>query len=362
MLGVKPRNADDYFTVGRWMISKRLVYAAVLIVGVVSLWYITTETSLFRRFEDGGVRTYKYDSIRLRTAEGHVRITGKSGYQAYDGYVKDGYVTGEGTLYNPAGNIVYTGSFDQNKFEGTGTENYESGNTHYVGTFHDNLYEGSGNLYREDGSTEYVGEFSAGLKNGQGVLYDAGGNEIYEGTFANDNIVYSELLGKSASEVAEHYKGHRTLFIYGDESVVKLDAIDAIYHSIGNAEALDDEEKVREVYILKNYYMYGGDAVESIADIQDIMGTPIYEGYSGIILPEAVAIDELNSNANVFQGVDDLGLDSSFSDVAEVTSYDSSYPVYIYSFKRGDVIYSFVCTDKVDSFKFYYMSKDEEDA
>ena len=53
---------------------------------------------------------------------------------------------------------------------------------------------------------------------------------------------------------------------------------------------------------------------------------------------------------------------SEFSDVSEVDSFDDDYPVYIYSFKRGDIVYSFVCKDKTDGFEFYYMSRDEEDA
>ncbi|MCR5510438.1 MAG: hypothetical protein K6F54_05760 [Lachnospiraceae bacterium] len=362
MLGVKPRDSEDYFTVGRWMISKRLFYAAVLIIGVISIWYISSETTIFKKFDEGGVRTYKYNSVRLRTAEGHVRITGRSGYLAYDGTVEDGAVTGSGTLYNPAGNIVYTGTFEQNKFEGSGTQNYEDGNMRYTGTFHENLFEGTGNLYREDGSIEYMGGFLQGMKSGDGILYDAGGNEIYNGTFAFDDIVYSELLGKSATEVGDHYKGHRTLYISGDESVVIMDAIGAIYHSVADAEALDDEEKVSEVYILQDYYKYGNDTIDSISEIRDIMGNPIYEGYSGIIFPEAVAVETINSNADIFKGVKDMEVSSAFSDVFEVDTYDDSFPVYIYSFKRGEIVYSFVCTSKDGNFEFYYLTRDEEGA
>ena len=66
LLGFKPRNKEDYYAVGRWMISKRLVYAAVLIVGVVSIWYISTETSLFRHFDEDGIKTYDYKRLELK--------------------------------------------------------------------------------------------------------------------------------------------------------------------------------------------------------------------------------------------------------------------------------------------------------
>ncbi|MBP3814715.1 MAG: hypothetical protein ILA12_08675, partial [Butyrivibrio sp.] len=147
MIGVKPRNKEDYYTIGRWMFSKRLLYALVIIIGVLSIWYITSETTLFRKFSEDGIQTYKYNSVRLRTAKGRVRITGKSGYLAYDGSVEKGYVTGDGTLYNKDGNVVYKGAFLQNKYEGFGTQNYDSGVLKYKGAFHENLYEGDGVLY-----------------------------------------------------------------------------------------------------------------------------------------------------------------------------------------------------------------------
>ncbi len=80
MLDMKPRNKNDYYTIAGWMISRRLVRAVVVVIGVVSLYYIASETKIFSKFADnGGVKTYKYNSIRLRTVEDQVRITGKSG-------------------------------------------------------------------------------------------------------------------------------------------------------------------------------------------------------------------------------------------------------------------------------------------
>ena len=356
LLGVKPRNKDDYYTIGRWMFSKRLLYALVIIVGVVSIWYISTETSLFRRFSEDGIRTYKYDSLRLRTAKGHVKITGKSGYLAYDGAVENGYVTGVGTLYNKEGNVVYTGNFAQNKYEGTGTANYDNGSIKYYGTFHENLYDGDGTLYREDGTRIYNGAFSKGKMSGQGVLYDTGENEVFSGTFANDNIVYSELLGKSVSEVGDHYKGHRDLFTTPTESVGVMDSIGAIYHASMDEEALDDEEVVDSVYVLDDFFINGVDKVSTISDLKEIFGEPIYDGNSGVVLPEAVAINILNQTKSALNGKVKMELDQTFSDVAEVQGFDSEYVVYITSFQRGDIIYSFVSGADDDLFSFYYIT------
>ncbi|MBP5309100.1 MAG: hypothetical protein J6Z05_00610, partial [Lachnospiraceae bacterium] len=356
------RNKEDYYAVGRWMISKRLVYAAVLIVGVVSIWYISTETSLFRHFDEDGIKTYDYNSLRLRVAKGRVRIKGKSGYRAYDGDVEDGYATGVGTLYNPAGNVVYTGNFLQNKYEGEGELNFNDGSLMYRGGFHENRFEGTGVLYRENGTKEYEGGFLRGMKNGNGTLYDSGENELYTGSFSSDNIVYSEMLGKNAEEVSQCYKGAKDLYMTDDESVVYMSGIGAIYHGVSDNEALDDEEKVSEVYVLSDHFNYADEAVESISDIRDILGSPVYEGYSNIILPEAIAIDILNSKAEVFKGVKDLDTTEVFSDVATVESFDRDYEVYIYTFQRGEVMYSFVCPDQTGYFKFYYISQNNESA
>ena len=361
LLGIKPRDKDDYYTVGRFMFSKRLFYAAVIILGVISIWYIYSETTLFKSFASEGIRTYKYNSVRLRTAKGHVKINGKSGYLAYDGYVNGGYCSGEGVLYNPAGNVVYSGNFEQNDYEGQGTENYPSGSLHYSGTFHDSYYEGKGTLYRENGTKEYTGDFHEGKKNGSGVLSDVGENEIYIGTFSADNIVYSELLGKKASEVSECYKGHSSLYMAADESVVLMDSIGALYRGIIDPDALDEDVKVESVYVLHNYFAYGNESVDTIEALKDAFGDPIYEGNSTVLLPEAVAINELCKKKTVCSGPVSMDLEQAFTDVAEVQSFDRSYSVYIYTFQRGEVIYSFVCKEKSDNFDFYYlMSANDE--
>lgn len=356
MIGVKPRNKEDYYTIGRWMFSKRLLYALVIIIGVLSIWYITSETTLFRKFSEDGIQTYKYNSVRLRTAKGRVRITGKSGYLAYDGSVEKGYVTGDGTLYNKDGNVVYKGAFLQNKYEGFGTQNYDSGVLKYKGAFHENLYEGDGVLYREDGTTEYNGEFSQGMKNGHGTLFDTGENEIYEGTFSSDHIAYNELLGKTVSEVSDCYKAHRTLFMTPTETVAIMDEIGALYHARSDAESLEDEEVVDSVYVLSNTYNIGNEVVDTVSELIEVFGDPSYEGNSNVVLPEAVAINKLNEKQSALFGKVDMDMEQTFSDVAEVSSFDRKYVVYIYSFRRGDIMYSFVCKEKGADFDFYYIT------
>ena len=189
LLDVKPKNKNDYFSVFGWMVSKRLAYAGIIIVGVLSIWYIGATTKVFDRLTaNGGLRTYSYDSVLLRLAKDKVRIKARSGYVAYEGEVSKGYVTGVGTLYSPDNVMLYNGSFLKNRYEGEGSQYYETGALRYTGSFHDNLYEGEGKLYREDGTEEYEGGFFAGMKDGHGKLVDSGNNAIYEGSFASDEI------------------------------------------------------------------------------------------------------------------------------------------------------------------------------
>ena len=42
-----------------------------------------------------------------------------------------------------------------------------------------------------------------------------------------------------------------------------------------------------------------------------------------------------------------------YTDDITVQSFDTEYAVYIYSFKRGDLMYSFVCSEPGGGFAFY---------
>ena len=357
MFNMKPRNKDDYHTIFGWMISKRLVNAIIVVIGVISLYYIVSESSVFSGFRDnGGIKTYKYNSVRLRTVKDRVRITGKSGYLAYEGDVADGYVTGQGTLFGLEGNTVYEGAFENNKYEGSGTLNYPDGSTRYQGSFHNNLFEGDGILYREDGTFEYTGEFSQGMKNGKGTLFDNGENAVYEGSFSSDDIVYSELLGKSAGEVGSFYKGDQVLYQMNDDITVYMKDIDGVYFGSAQDEALDDDLKVEDVYVLRDYFNFGNDSIETITGLSQVMGDPFYEGNSSVIFPEVVCINKLNEKGSALNGRVEVESEAPFDDVINIQSFDSGYIVYIYSFKRGDLIYSFVCNGQSDHFDFYYVS------
>ncbi len=366
LLDVKPKNKNDYFQVFGWLVSKRLAYAVIIFVGVLSLWYIGATSKIFDKLTaNGGLRTYSYNSILLRLAKDKVRIKAKSGYVAYEGEVSKGYVTGQGSLYSRSNVLLYNGGFLKNRYEGEGSQYYPSGALHYTGTFHDNLYEGDGKLYREDGTEEYEGSFFAGMKDGHGKLVDTGNNAIYDGNFSSDEIVYSELLGKSPDEIRQMYFGKQVLYEenadLGNDAVIHLKDIGALYLASSDGSAADDSMKSKQVVVMKNYFKSGTSQANDIEGLKQMLGDPIYEGNSQVIISEAIAINLLNNIKRTMNGRVDMDVTEVYSDDIIVNSIADSYPVYVYTVKRGDLVYSFVCKDRGGSFSFYEIMEAGDD-
>ncbi len=364
VLDIKPKDKNDYYTVFGWMISKRLAYAVIIIIGVLSIWYITATTRIFSSFGENGVRTYKYNSVLLRLAEGSVRIKGKSGYLAYEGQVSKGYVTGDGTLYSPDKLPVYKGGFEKNLYEGAGISYFDSGAMRYSGAFHKNLYEGNGTLYREDGTREYTGGFMAGHKEGDGQLFGKGDELIYEGSFSSDSIVYSEFLGKSAPEIRDKYFGGQVMYEDASEEgavAMHLPDINALYYAKSNGSAADNTVKIDSILVLTDTFRLGELEANEASELEEIFGSPVYEGNSYITFPEAVAIN-IRSSGDVATVKSRVGwdIDVVYSDDIIVEDYDKEYSVYVYTFKRGSLAYTFVCKGRGEGFYFYEITGNSE--
>ena len=75
-----------------------------------------------------------------------------------------------------------------------------------------------------------------------------------------------------------------------------------------------------------------------------------------VLLPEAISINRLSETKTVINGPVSMDLDQTFSDVAEVKSMDYNYVVYIYSYRKGDIMYSFVGNGRDNKFDFYYVT------
>ncbi|MEG0941588.1 MAG: hypothetical protein RSE64_06785, partial [Oscillospiraceae bacterium] len=185
LLDIKPKHKKDYYTIGRWLVSKRLAFAMVVALGVVCAIFISI--NLPHKTVEGASAfpTYKYNAIPLKFKEETVNILAHDGHLAYTGQVKKGEVIGEGTLFYPEGAKLYEGSFAGDKFNGKGQTYYPQGGLCYAGDFVDNLFQGKGSFYHPTGTVEYMGDYLAGLRSGQGELYNASGAKIFTGTFLN---------------------------------------------------------------------------------------------------------------------------------------------------------------------------------
>lgn len=362
LLNVRPRHKKDYYEVFGWLVSKRLAVALVVVVGVISLYYLFSVHSILPSAKAEGIKTYDYDSVMLRFVNDKVRIRGDSGYLAYEGQVENGSVTGYGTLYNSEGIVVYQGNFDKNRYQGQGTRYYDDGAVMYTGNFEQNLFGGSGKLYRENGSLVYDGEFSLGKKDGEGRLYDSGGNLIYTGGFSQDMLLYSELLGKSVSEISKMYVGKRTLYEGEQDFVVILEDIDAMYLGEEEENTLDGDRTAEQVLVLKNDFQTGGAECTTIGELRDYFGEEDYAGNASITLPEAVAASKMASKGIGFRREIEVRTTSEYEDYYQVEDYDNAYMIYLYSFHKDGLIYNFICQDKEERFVFYTIEQMEGEA
>lgn len=355
LLDVKPRHHRDYVVFLRWMVSRRLVNAVVILGGAVCLLYLFWLRPIGAETEGVQIKTYRYSAIPLRLANGRVRIQAKKGYVAYEGEVSKGYVCGEGILYGEDGQVIYEGEFDGNRYQGEGVLYREDGGKLYEGGFSDNLFEGSGTLYGESGIKCYEGGFAQGLKEGEGVLYNASGSPVFGGQFHLDDIVYTQLLGKTAEEIGERYTGEQFIYQYGqaDENVVWLREIDALCLAKDNEMSLSDSLKYDLVCVTKDTFGYGGRVIHSIEELTEAVGEPVYEGNSYLTFVEAAAIDILQKRGKAMAIKAEIDRTNVFDEVTAVNAYAEDAVVYLHAYRIGDRTYTFVSEGKTGGFFFY---------
>ena len=187
ILNGEARSPEDYFTVGRFWVSKALVYILILAgcagVFIYFSWisppvsHTTTTENLITTVY------YDYDDMKLGEYTGKANIRAAGGDVVYTGDIVAGVCTGIGTLWNQDGVLVYQGAFANNRFEGNGTRYYSNGKVMYAGDFVENQFSGEGVLYYDDGTVQYEGEFDNGAYHGKGALYNEKGVMVYEGEF-----------------------------------------------------------------------------------------------------------------------------------------------------------------------------------
>lgn len=339
---IKPKDPKDYYSVGRFLVSKPLISMLIFVTGIVGTYYLlVVSPPEFLSKNLNGVKTYKYSSIPLKFVSDMVRIKADSGYIAYYGDVEKGQVKGNGTLYTKSGDILYVGKFDENEFNGSGSL-YRKGNLLYEGEFLHNVYQGEGTLFRENGSKEYVGEFQNGQKSGAGEIYDTSNNLVFAGDFLKDQIMYEELIGKTTADIAGMYTGKRIIYYEDSSFVVDMKDINALYVGSSEESYLDDSVKVNQIFVKNDYCVIEGKKISKISELDK---TCSFEGYSAITMEEAIGLlpEQVMTEAD-------------FEDVLRVTEYPED-EIYLEVFEYDDIQYTFYSLKKSDTFMMYSIQK-----
>ena len=358
IFNVKPRHKKDYYSVLNWLVSRRLIHAIVILIGSLAIIYLFWINPIydFSKFKVGD-RVYSYSSIPLRFVEGDVKIKAKSGYIAYEGAVSKGHVTGEGKLYDSDRNIVYSGNFENNKYNGVGTLYYPIGQMKYTGEFKDNVFQGNGQLYREGGSLLYEGEFANGYREGQGSLYDGSGKMVFTGMFQKDDIVYSQLLDKTSTDISTIYTGTQQIYQLDNQYMIALEDIKAFYLSQQNDDSIDTELKSVTVYVVKDYLVYGDKVISDVAGLKEVLGKPAFEGNSYITFPECVATKWAQERGSDIDIDTDLITRQTYEELITVENYSKNTLVYLYVYEINDLNYIFLAQEKDAKFFMYEIEK-----
>lgn len=359
LLDIKPRDKWDYYGLFNWQISKRLAFLLVVALGLAAGLYIAlTLPSDFLSGESNGIPTYEYRSIPLKFHSGKVRILAREGYVAYDGNVDGGAATGDGTLYAADGSKVYEGQFANNMYNGTGTRYYPSGLPMYVGGFTDNVYNGTGSAYRDNGTLEYSGGYLNGVRAGAGILHDSVGSPVFKGNFQNNEIAFADFLDRSTGEIAGLYTGKTEIYQNENEYCVVMRDIDSVYSVKDGSNTLENEWTADRLFVLKPSIMLEGTDCVTVRQLQDILGEPLYFGTAWVNLPEAAAWNVLaDRNPDVLEKVK-ITAKEGLEGVYTVSSYDMDFQMYLYTFEKAGVLYTFYFNGPGESsFVMYAMEK-----
>lgn len=356
---VKPKDKDDYYPIFHWLISKKLARAIVIVIGILCICYFAWINPFGNITESmtGKEPVYNYNSLPLRFEKGIVKIKAKSGYIAYEGNVEKGYVTGQGTLYDENGQTVYKGNFEKNEYSGQGTLYYPIGQIKYTGDFLKNQFEGTGTLYRENGTKQYAGLFANGVYEGEGTLYNASEVPAFIGNFHNGELVYTQLLGKTPSEISELYTADVMLYQNDAESAVIMEDIGAFYVTANESTGMDAQVKTSAVYVGKNEFVYGSQRMTTIEEIRKVLGEPIFEGNSYITFAESIGVNWLLKEGKDIPIEIEIKAQQMLDDVWSVEAYPADAMVYLYVFLADDITYTFIAPDRNSGFFMYALEQ-----
>ena len=332
---VSPRHRKDYYRIGKWMVSRRLLYRLAIVVCLICIIFILAMKPVGSLWGTGGYPAYRYSSLPLKFHSGKVEILGKSGYTAYIGQVKKGAAQGNGTLYRKNGSVAYQGKFEKN------------------------MYQGNGTLYRENGTKEYSGSFQKGKKQGKGKLYTENGDLIYNGRFRNDPILFDEMVGKKTEDAAKRYRGSMILYHMEDSMCTYMEEINALYSGSSEDDSMDGGWEITGVYVLKDRLVTAKGSIKKEKELTKWFGKAEYAGTTKVRPSDAAAVNSLKHADKLLGSSIAFETEKELSDVFQVTSYDKDYEVYIRTYIKDKFRYTFFSKDKDSDFVFYLIEPDQ---
>lgn len=331
-----PRDEQDYYRIGFWLVSKRLAFLITVIVCVASLWCIVQSLPVSLGSTEKGVPVFRYNSLPLKFYKGEAKVLAKSGYTAYIGHVDRGAAQGRGTLYTKEGNVLYKGQFSGNEYHGKGT------------------------LYRDNGTKVYAGAFDYGVRQGKGKLYNAGEELIYAGSFRNNEIVYEELAGTATEKVADRYTGQQILYEMDDAVCVAMPEIHALYSVRSGEDSVDGLWETTGVYVMAEAFAADDGKLRTVKELKEYFETLQYEGETILQFEDAAAMQQLAGPVKKKYGIETaIETEGELADARKVTGYTRNIECYIYTFEKDGFRYTFFSYAKNSGFGLYLIEKDD---
>lgn len=361
-----PTSLNGYYTIGKFMIAKKLVKVVFLILSILSAIYLIVvlpEKIDSWLSNKGSNKIYtKYCTSRsLKKYSGFAKVMSKKSKAQYIGDVVNGVAKGKGTLYDKNGKVVYYGDFVNNEYFGKGNLYYKNGKVKYVGALQNNKYNGSGKLYCDNGKINYDGGFIQNLKSGKGTLYNDVGNEIFEGNFFNDKPAIETFIGRKIGNVKKSFLENEILYTYNNAVCLIYKNLGVMLFSENKDNSLNNEGVINKIYILDNKYFFDGpklkrDELDKMYD--NLKGVKAYTGYTKVLFSEMSVLDYLKKSGAVgCENLPDYGFENKYEDVWETKNYNSNDKLYMQSYEYNNLEYTFYFNYKDEKYIFYSIER-----
>lgn len=362
----KPKSLKEYYSIGRFMISKRLGNILFTLAVLLSIWFIITnfipnlrlkrkESALGPNVE---AKSYFYDAHKLKNYNGMVRVFSKKSKALFEGSLTNGIANGPGVLYDKNGIVIFRGNFENNRFNGEGTTYYADGTPHYIGEFLDNIYSGSGELRSKNGQPHYIGSFIAGLKNGRGTLYNDSGNAIFDGMFINDMPNLSSYIGASIANISNVFLGEKLLYNSDNKIMISYPEVDCILVADKKQNSVDEVGTVRKIFIMAPSYYPGTSAEDNRLDLGNTLPHNFLNGFTNVCDEEMSVIDVMRQKGiRSFKGYKSIEKEAITDEAFNLKESMSDDEFYISKYRINGFIYTFYFTKLDGPYVFYSIER-----